>query len=519
MKNGIKTKLPRALASGLLTATLMGCDLSGGTYDPAFDDTGNVSGHGLGSHHVPLEHISDIDSSVTVQAVQSGLDVHRRLINTSFSCYDHDTINYSQPYVTFTVNGDTFVSDRGNGRINYDHEFLDFSLIGGPFNADSEVSIDFTDHGQEFYIDIGNSTYDCHQHGANIARAFHQYLLNTPETGDYSCRHEYSTDVRAVRLSPGGTYETAQGSGRYSYSDIIRYPGSEITFSGGALAGVSSEYNEDPDSGLQSFSIYGSDSFGAIASSSRSYFCTRVGTPRPHKRYGQYAATPVAQPSVALNGLYYYQDFRTSGNTNYFYADYMHFRPDGYVRLQHSTEYGDDCGRTKPNGLNYCYRYDVVNGELHIYRDGDIRILSKSIVLGSGGTISKIGDEFVERVSPSSSVHISGVWENVWFNQTDGCTNFLTACYFSYYADYYRLYADGRFISLSTSDATSTIDELIAQPNAYDISTNDIKGYYEIRGNRLVLWYANGDFSNEFIHQTRNGDLTIGDSYYFNESN
>jgi len=371
----------------------VGCDNSGGSYDPysssSHGDPGGANSL-YGVETVSPDLISTHDNTVTVSAVRSGLDVWKFLIDTSFSCYNHDALDYSEPYVTLTVSGTNFYSTRGNGTIDYDQSYGDFALIGGPFASDQSGYVIFNSYGQWFDIRTGSNQYSCFQHGAALEWGFHRFLLNTPALGDFTCTDVDSADQRILRLSPGGKYESTDGGGFYSYRGIIHSTYSEIDFSGGPLDGKSIFYSESPKTGEQYFRIRDTETFGiAIASStSVSYVCTRFVQPRPFKKYGYFASNLPPAPTVPLNGLYFGSDIK-SGDDAHYWADYYHFRPDGFMRLDHPSVGGDDCGRTRPNGLNYCNAYTVEDNYLNItYPSG--RKTGFSIEFNASGAIAKI---------------------------------------------------------------------------------------------------------------------------------
>jgi len=509
----------RSVLALLAIVSMMACDAAGGSYDPSVDGvlgddpSSTVSLSGIS---VPEAVMSTQDGAATVAAVRSGLNVSDYLIDTSFSCYDHDAIDYSQPFVTLTVAGTQFTSTLGNGRIDYDPEYGDFTLVGGPFESDEYAYISFDDHGQEFDIDVGSREYACFQHGASIEEGFHRFLLNTPELGDYTCRHVDSADQQIIRLSPGGIYETAQGSGRYTYGDIIDSQGSDIEFSGGPLDGMDVNYYEDALTGQQDFRISETETFGIAvgASTSLTYVCNRFRQPRPYKQYGYAASTLPPSPSIALSGFYYAADIQT-GDQSYFRADYYHFRADGFIRRDHPNSIGDDCDRTKPNGLNYCDAYTVADGRLEITRSSG-STKSYSIEINSAGQIDSISGEGVSLITPSATPYVEGVWRNLSYSQS-GCYG-TGYCSYSYSERTYGMGANGRFNRAYSGHHGSPVETSVSSTYAAGSASNDSLGSYEIRGNRLILAYDNGSIGNHFIYITPANDLVVNGRLYLDQT-
>ena len=512
----------RTFVFGLIALmALTGCEMSdgdlGSTVGPAFNgDAGGASG--LSGINVPTEYISNFDSSATVEAIRAGLSPGLQLIDTTFSCYNVDTVDYSQPYTTFTVSGTTYTSTQGNGLIDYDPRYGDFTLDGGAFDGEDFVYLSFDQWGQEFDIEVGNNEYTCFQHGSSLERGFHRFLLNTPELTEYTCRHVTSNDEQIVRFSAGGQYATARGTGRYVYRDIIDSSSSKIDFIGGPLDDETVTYREDPSTGRQEFRISETQAFGIAvgASSTLTYVCGRLRTPRPYKQYGIAAATPVAAPSVPLSGLYYVQDILTSSTDSHLWADYYHFRSDGYVNRRTPSVIGDDCDRTRPNGLNYCMSYTVEGDRLKVtsHRGGTFE--SPKINLGPNNSIVTINSAYTEAITPSPSTHINGIWLNNRYT-SNGCI-VLDNCTYSYSETVYRMNTDGQFLRVRSGYGGSTVSLGLGSTSAFSNSSNDSQGYYEIQGNRLLLSFANGDVENLFIYQLSNGDLAIGGSLFIDDS-
>jgi len=148
------------------------------------------------------------------------------------------------------VTGTSFTSNQGNGTIDYSPD-IGFQFLGGPFNGRSNMYLFMTDYGQEFTPKIDDIGYRCYQDGASLEHALQQFLLNTPEPGDYSCIDNYSTERQSITLNPANTYVTSTGRGIYLYSGITVYDSSSIEFVSGPLMGANGTYEEDPDSGNQ----------------------------------------------------------------------------------------------------------------------------------------------------------------------------------------------------------------------------------------------------------------------------
>jgi len=503
MDTVILSHLIRTLISLVVIASLAACDAAGGSYDPAVDDVYGdpVAGvNGLGAISVPADVISSQDGSVTVEAVRSGLDVTNYLIDTSFSCYSRNAIDYSQPSVTLTVGGTNFASTLGNGTIDYDQGYLDFALVGGPFDADEATYVYFDEYGQRFTIEIDGRDHYCFQHGASIERAFHRFLLNTPEIGDYSCRHVDSSDQQTISLAAGGVYYTAQGSGNYTYRNIINTLGTEIEFSGGPLNGVEVDYEENALTGQQDFRISETQTFGIAVGSSTSvtYVCNRFRTPRPFKQYGYAAASVPPSPSVPLSGFYFAADIETGETSNY------------------PNSIGDDCNRTKPNGLNYCDTYTIIEDKLSITRANG-RTKTYPIRFNGTGQLTSIAGEYLYPITPSASSYVEGEWDNLYYSQT-GC-GVTGSCSYSFSTRTYALGLNGRFYQGYNRSGGSTIESPLAS-TIYTASntSNDSVGGYEIRGNRLLLSFDNGSISNHFVYMGPNNWLIVNGLLYLPQS-
>jgi len=507
MDTVILSHLIRTLISLLAIATVIACDAAGGSYDPSVDNayvdeayvgTAN-NANDLYGKSVPENVISSQDGSATVQAVRDGLDVTNFLINTSFSCYERNAIDYSQPFVTLTVSGTNFSSSLGNGTIDYDQSYQDFAFVGGPFDSDEATYIYFDEYGQLFVIEINGRDHHCFQHGASLERAFHRFLLNTPEIGDYNCRHVDSSDQQTITLAEGGVYYTAQGAGNYVYRNIVNTLGTELEFSGGPLSGVEVDYEENALTGQQEFRISATQNFGIAAGSSTSltYVCSRFRTPRPYKQYGYATASLAPSPSISLDGFYFAADIEYGGDTSYFYADYYNFRADGFMRRNHPNSIGDDCNRTQPNGLNYCDTYTIIDDRLSVTLPNGIT-RSYPIRFNNAGQISSISGESVDLITPFSSAYVEGAWDNLYYSQS-GC-GVTGSCTYSYSVRTYALGLNGRFYQGYNRSGGSTIEAPLTS-TVYSASnaSNDSVGNYEIRGNRLLLTFDNGTIANHFI--------------------
>lgn len=509
----------RAIVFGLITlAILSGCDTSSSASGTVVNAAFNGSTNSLSGVNVPAEYISSYDGSATVAAARGGVPLDAQLINTTFSCFDSESVDYSQPYTTFTVSGASYVSSQGSGVIDYDPEYGDLTLNGGAFDGDDSVYVSFDEWGQEFDVEVGNREFTCFQHGSSLERGYHRFLLNTPEHADYTCQHVTSNDQQIIRLSPGGVYATAVGAGRYVYKDIVDSRSSKIDFIDGPLENETVTYQEDPTTGRQEFRISETESFGIAigASSTLTYVCGRFRTPRPYKQYGFATATQVPPPSVPMSGLYYVQDIVTSSTDSHLWADYYHFRSDGYVNRRTPSLIGDDCDRTQPNGLNYCMSYTVEGNQLIVTDHQGGIYETPSISLAQNGVVLSIDNTETEAVTPSPSTHISGIWLNNRYT-SNGCI-IIGNCSYSYSETVYRLDADGRFLRVRSTQGGSTFDLGLGSTSAFGTSSNDSQGYYEIRGNRLILWFANGDYENLFFYQMSDGDLAVEGLLFVDDS-
>jgi len=434
-----------------IAATVIGCGSDGGVESniPRGDDPS--PGNGLSQTNIPESLISAFDSSQTLQAMQRGVDVNSILLDDTFSCYSDNAVGYSTPDISVSVSGTSFSSDQGNGTID----------------NDESVYVRMTDYGQEFTPEIDDIDYTCYQQGASLEYALHKFRLNTPESGDYDCIDNYSTERQAISLNAALTYETSTGGGIYLYSGITVYDSSRIEFVSGPLDGAYGTYEEDPDSGNQWFSIDDATNFGSANASS--YVCSRESTPKPFKQYGIHAAQPVAAPNVALSGLYHVNDFNeySTDADQYYNNDYLNFRADGYVRLDSPSIYGDSCDRTKPNGLNYCEGYNVTDNTLTVYDTTGEVMTSHDIEFGSNGALASFDAETPSRITPTTRTHIDGVFNNVFLSQSPGCL-YLGYCSSTYQSNYYRFSSDGRFVWVSTGDAITDYEEIISRPDAFE---------------------------------------------------
>ena len=478
----------------------------------------NDAATNLSSVDVPEAYISYQDGSATVAAVRSGVDVDTHLIDTTFSCYDEDATDIATPYLSFTVTGSTFVSTLGNGTINYEPERGDFILSGGGFDNEDNVYLRFDSYGQSFTADAEDADVVCFQAGASQERAVHQFLLNTPELGDYTCTEVETNEQHTLRFSEGGQYQTSAGAGLYDLSELVDSSSSQIDFRQGPLDGEDVSYREDPDTGRQEFRFSNTEVFGLAAGSSSSltFVCARVREPRPYTQYGFAAATAVSTPNTTLNGPYFYNDIVTSTNHSYLYAGYYNFRSDGFLRREYPGAIPDDCNRTAPNGLNYCDSYLVDGGELYVYEPNGRQIDVDSIQVDGSGTVTSISGDATEPVTASDASYIEGTFYNNEFRQS-GCTG-VGFCSSSYNERTYIFALDGRFVYFTSGQNISSAEFTDVSSFVLGNSSNDSTGFYEIRGNRLLLQFLDGTLENRFIYRISDGDLAVDGLLFLDET-
>jgi len=512
----------RLLGALFLSMFLLGCDLEGGTYDPAVDD---ATAGGIGSSSVattsggiaiPDELISFEDGSATVAAIQSGVDPYSTLINTNFACFNESSNDYQTPYLTMSVSGANFSSTLGNGTISTSGGDGDLFLRGAPFDSNFEVNVLFGKFGQSFDARANSLIIECFQYGSSLERAYNRFLINTPEAGTFTCRDTSSNAQQSLVFYSDGSYQIGSGAGTYRYRNIITYNDARIDFSGGPLNGESVRYREDPLTGRQSFRFIESTTYGLAVGSSTSVtsICDRVRTPRPFKEYGFQAATLPARPSVALSGMYFVADLREeNADTFHDWADNYTFTPDGFSIYGTPGLYAHDCTRTQPNGLNHCGTYEVDGDVVRRYNALGNFIVAGEFETNGSGEIVRIYGRSAELVTPMPSTRLSGVWVSDYFASV-GCDT-IDFCSFTESARTYRFSNDGnfdwRFESGGYTGAVSPVGSAVSASSDGDFRA----GRYEIQGNLLIERLNDGQTRFGHIYQTRNGNLSIDGYLYF----
>jgi len=504
-------RLKLTFMSCLSTLLVLGCDAAGGRYDPANDVVSINSTLGPAGE-VPEALISNLDTSDTLAAIQRGVDPTRTLIDTDFACYDSRIINYNEPTFSMNVVGNRFSVGGVSGAITtLDGSDEDFSLAGGPFSAGVPIDVWFNRHGQSFIAETTQGVAHCFQYGASVERAFHRFLLNTPEEGTFDCANRGEGADVQITLFNNGSYSAAGGFGQFRYSNIIAYGQATIDFTDGPLNGDRVLYFEDANTGQQRFRILESETFGfAVGSSTEVTFdCMRLRTPRPYKLYGLNAASLPALPHTPLAGMYLVEDRDGGRNAIIAYARYYDFTPDGYTAFNTPSPYGRDCSRTAPNGLNFCGHYTYDGHTLQRFTNFGKSISSGSAQTDSSGDLQKMYGDSAERIQALASQPLDGDWENVYF-RSSGCDDPVSGyCSYTERRRSYTFNSNGEFRYSYVADGYTGSVTPVGSAIAASSDRESKIGTYEIQGNWLVTTEYTGRIEYQFIAQTHSDVLAI----------
>ncbi len=513
-RSGLKCVL-LAVVLFLTSCTALNGTATGGEQGGGGDGQGD-SGNS-GESGIPSELISETDSSVTVAAVASGLDPERTLISTQFDCFLYSQLDIREPAYTLQVDGSTFSiqqfegTDVQSGSISqletrkfYDDEV---AFSGGPFDQ-AEAKVRFDSYGQEFSADITNSQgrlepLSCYQSGAKSERERAAILANVPEPGTFICVSPEDNTSHELTIASDLTYTTPAGGGTFIFSELLE-KSSKLGFAGGPLDGERTSYSEDPDTGVQSFSLTTSTGFLTTVASELRFVCSKTREPRPFKVYGSAAAPTPPTPSQKLTGLYYVADILVSPNESGANASYYSFSENGYIYRGTPTATSGDCSRTAPNGLPYCRSYTIEGGEIVLGPEPfePAEEPARLPIEVNGDAPIRIDGKEMQPVTAVDPAGVVGIWENNSFSSSGFGT--ATSSKRQYAFDSSGIFAVD-VTSLSTSDLDTGLGRSLGSIN----TGSNQRGTYQVDGNRLILTFESGTVETRFLFLSNTGGLAI----------
>jgi len=485
-KSQIKLQMLAKLASLLFLITSMfGCSSPTET----FGTSNQVA-------DVPEELISFEDTSVTEDAVARGEDPEFELLRTRFFCYykaDQNGVpqtGFSTPHGTVDFEETTynFVSelyDNDTGSLIDDEDFSNQLYLNPSSGGQVSLRISHDIFGQRLEGSSDSNFAGCYQTGASHKRALHQFLLNTPEPGLFSCVVGENNSIieqdRPLTLLDGNQYSYNDLTGTYRYEEIFTGASSTIIFNTGPLAQWEGEYGENPNTGVREISI-------ARLSSNTGAICTKRQQPRPFKRYGSKIVTAPPVSSTPLTGTYYLDN----GDINS--VGWVEITANGFINFELPIPGVTNCRRTLPNGLEPCTKYIYNGGSTVTFIKGTLQ-RDLPISVNTDGVISLADVARYIPVTTPSINELVGSWtieSATTQSSVDTSLCILGYCNASTSSLTYEFFADGRFANSSASSGLTTVNVPGVSVFASQDSQTSQQGTFELSGAILQIQYDSG---------------------------
>jgi len=454
---------------------------------------------------------------VLLEAVNRDLDPEFNLLNTRFFCYYHvDATNslltdFSTPHVTVdfadntaSISGlvgnqtGTISSTRANSIS--DSFYLTADSTGDRFL----YRIEFDVFGQSLFTRDLPALAGCFQSGASHERALHQFLLNTPEEGDFSCQVAQNGTLAAadtaLTILDGNRYSYNATEGSYRYAEIFEGANSVVIFDTGALSGWEGQYTENPNNGLQEFKIASVDSDSAAR-------CDRLRQPRPFKRYGTKIFEPPAASSVPLAGHYYLDDGNEAS------VGWTEILADGFINSEYPIPGATNCRRSLPNGLAPCFKYiyDGGNSITLIGPDGQGDV---PISIGADGSVTSPAFGRLLPIRTPTNNELIGQWGIESFveqTSVDVSLCIIGFCSSGASSLIYEFFTDGSFTSSSSSESLSTASTQEGNVATSSQRQSTESGTYQLNGPGIQLQYNSGQTEPlQYAHLINDDTLIIG---------
>ena len=490
------------ICTGFILSSVIACGGgSGGS-----SNIGNTNP--LGNVNTPVDPalVSQTDSSQILQAVSAGLNLETTVISARFYCFDELQTNVDNPILTLDVNDLSVIATDSNGQFSLtirpdelrgDVSFIDNNSIV------MEATLKLTDYGQ--VIDLFSSKYTlegCYQEGAALEAALHRFSLNTPDSGIYDC----SGNQAAIELLERNAYRVGEQTGQYKLDTVTFGNYANMEFLSGPVQGATAKYTENASTGLQVMQFE--------QSAESSLVCSRLDTPKPFKIYGPSNAPAPLAPSVALQGTYFMDTSVATADSRIDSADYVEFRPSGYLRRGIPVLNGNRCDLTSPNGLPFCEQYQFDGRTLSVLKPWGETVRFET-TSSNNGTLQFFDGAAVELLAPVNQADILGSWEsqNAYISSIAGCV--VGTCQTSIIERSFTFDANGQFRTSYKGESTNSFNSGFVATYSESSDGFESFGTYRVINNIIELNFSNGQIDKQVVHLTQYDGLAIGDTQYF----